>query len=453
MKWLFWNIRGVNKRYKQKEVREYIRSNKIKLVGLVETNVKEDNARRISKFLVPGWGMLANYNEARNGRIWILWDANLLTVTGLHDDPQMIHCLVRNAWLVAGDFNAILYPNDRKSCNPVSYSEIQEFGYCIQQAGLSELPWKGDYYTWTNKQPEADRVYSRLDRVFGNYEWMMTWGHWETTYDLPQISDHNPMILTLAASSWKGKIVASFWNSTNKSGSMKAIWSKLKALKAPLKALNAKEIKGITQKIDQARLELKEVQEQLANSYSDALLQKEKEIKARAKWIQLGDSNTKYFTVVMKERSQRKQIREITNGLGDRVTDPANIKREILGFYKALMGSAAKSRPAINRLYMANGPTLSQQERMDLCAEVNDLEILESLKAIGDDKAPGIDGYNAVFFKKTWSIISSQVKEAVKEFFLTAKMYKPVNYSTITLIPKVSKPTTARSIDQLPIAQ
>ncbi|XP_019241491.1 PREDICTED: uncharacterized protein LOC109221464 [Nicotiana attenuata] len=117
---------------------------------------------------------------------------------------------------------------------------------------------------------------------------------------------------------------------------------------------------------------------------------------------------------------------------------------EILGFYKALMGSAAKSLPAINRLYMANGPILSQQQKMELCAEVTDQEILESLKAIGDDKASGIDVYNAVFFKKAWSIISSQVKKAIKGFFLTTKMYKPVNCSTVTLVPKVSKPATVK---------
>ncbi|XP_019235765.1 PREDICTED: uncharacterized protein LOC109216089 [Nicotiana attenuata] len=431
MKWLFWNIRGVNKRYKQKEVREYIRSNKINLVGLVETKVKETNAYRIANPLVPGWGTLTNYNEARNGRVWILWDTNVLKVTGLQDDPQLIHCIVRSikgdvtcyltvvygfngieqrrslwgklqsfsttitdAWLVAGDFNAILYPKDRQSCNPVSYSETQEFSHCIQQAGLSELPWKGDYYTWTNKQPGADRVCSRLDRVFGNYEWMMKWSHVETVYDQPQISDHNPMILTLAASSWKGKvpfrffnawtehdefqqIVASTWYSTNYHGSMKAIWAKLKALKGPLKALNVKEFKSITQKIEHNRQELKEIQEQMARAYSDVLLQKEKEIvlklerwslieesvvqqKARAKWIQLGDSNTKYFTAVMKERTQRKQITELTNGMGVKVNEPADIKREILGFYKSLMGSTAASLPAINRMYMANGPMLSQ---------------------------------------------------------------------------------------------
>ncbi|XP_019265272.1 PREDICTED: uncharacterized protein LOC109242857 [Nicotiana attenuata] len=246
----------------------------------------------------------------------------------------------------------MLYPNDRKSYNPVNHSEIQEFSYCIQQAGLSELPWKGDYYTWTNKQPGADRVCSRLDRVFGNYEWMMNWSHVETIYGQPQISDHNPMILILADYSWKGKVpfrffnawvdhdkfqqtVADSWNLPNKPGNMKAIWSNLKALKGPLKALNAKEFKSIAQRIEHTRQELKEVQEQLASSYSDALLQEEKEIilklerwslieesvvqqKARAKWIQLGDSNTKYFTAVLKKehkenRSQKLQMAWVKN--------------------------------------------------------------------------------------------------------------------------------------------
>lgn len=54
MKWLFWNIRGVNKRYKQKKVIKYIRSNKIKLIGLVKTKVKEENAQKISKYIMSG---------------------------------------------------------------------------------------------------------------------------------------------------------------------------------------------------------------------------------------------------------------------------------------------------------------------------------------------------------------------------------------------------------------
>lgn len=72
------------------------------------------------------------------------------------------------------------------------------------------------------------------------------------------------------------------------------------------------------------------------------------------------------------------------------------------------------------------------------------MEIVESLKAIGDDKAPGIDGYNAVFFKKSWRIIGRQVTSSIKQFFSSTKMYKPINCATITLIPKISKPTTVK---------
>ncbi|XP_070031557.1 uncharacterized protein [Nicotiana tomentosiformis] len=304
-------------RYKQNEVREYIRRNKIKLVDFVETKVKEGNAQRISKAIVPGWNVLTNYKDAKNGRIWLLCDTNHLIVTSLKDDAQMIHCQVKSRrgdidclltvvygyngieqrrslwdnlqllsvsiivpWLIAGDFNAVLYPKDRLSCNPVNCSEIQEFATCLQQTTLIELPWKDDYYTWINKQPGVDRVISRLDRVFGNYEWMMSWGHVETNYGLPQISYHAPMLLTLSYSTWTGKIT--------------------------------------------------------------------------------------------------------------------------------------------------------------------DQEIVESLKAIGDNKAPGIDGFYTVFFKNAWGIINIQITEAIKEFFSTGKIYWAINFSTITLVPKVTKPATIK---------
>ncbi|XP_019236743.1 PREDICTED: uncharacterized protein LOC109216981 [Nicotiana attenuata] len=97
------------------------------------------------------------------------------------------------------------------------------------------------------------------------------------------------------------------------------------------------------------------------------------------------------------------------------------------------MGTAATTLPASNRMHMKSGPTLSHQQRVDLCAEVTNQEFVESPKATGDDKAPGIDGFNAVFFKKAWDIISIQIIDAVKEFFSTGKLYKAINCTTVTL--------------------
>ncbi|XP_060170990.1 uncharacterized protein LOC132601964 [Lycium barbarum] len=155
---------------------------------LIETRVKQHNAQAISKCIAPGWGHANNYSAASNGRIWVMWDLNYYTVTILRVEDQLIHCLVQNAtdincyltiiygfnsieqprtlwgylkdiaqglnspWAICGDFNALLYAQDRLSGNPVQFAEIKDFVECLQDTHLNELPWRGDYFTWTNKK-------------------------------------------------------------------------------------------------------------------------------------------------------------------------------------------------------------------------------------------------------------------------------------------------------------
>lgn len=64
----------------------------------------------------------------------------------------------------------------------------------------------------------------------------------------------------------------------------------------------------------------------------------------------------------MKERTQHNQITELTNAMGTKITTAEDIKKEIIGFYKALMGTSASTLPAINQMYMANGPKLHNNE-------------------------------------------------------------------------------------------
>ena len=77
-----------------------------------------------------------------------------------------------------------------------------------------------------------------------------------------------------------------------------------------------------------ARSEFAKVQDQLNEQITDELIVQEKELliklekqsmieesalrqKSRIKWIQLGDANNKFFSSVIKERTQKKQIRSI----------------------------------------------------------------------------------------------------------------------------------------------
>ena len=69
MKWTFWNVRGMNKRYKQKEIKKCLQNNKVTLAGLIETRVKENNTRTTINNIAAGWNCLNNYKNAVNGRI------------------------------------------------------------------------------------------------------------------------------------------------------------------------------------------------------------------------------------------------------------------------------------------------------------------------------------------------------------------------------------------------
>ncbi|XP_019229886.1 PREDICTED: uncharacterized protein LOC109210864 [Nicotiana attenuata] len=262
-------------------------------------------------------------------------------------------------WLLCGNFNAVLYTNDRLMGNPITYTEVQDFADCVATLTLNELTWTCDYYTWSNKQYGVERINSRIDRAFDNYEWMMQWGHVITEYELPYISDHSPMVLTLHPAPKPERI----WNQSFTKGKMKNIWIKLKELRPLFRTLNTEHYRTISMKIEQARTSLEEVQQKINSAYNDSLIEEEKNLLQNLeKWSLIEETH---------------------------------------------------SLPTIDKMIMKNGPNLSQQQKLALCAEVNDKEIYSGLCAIDSDKAPEIDGYNAYFFKKISKVLTGRIQQAI----------------------------------------
>lgn len=156
MKMLIWNVRGINKWLKQKELKKILSSLHIQIAGLVETKVKEHNVGKVLKHLAPGWLSFHNYEYANNGRVWAIWNDREV---GAH----FIHCQVISRvesicaltvvygfngieqrrilweetkslsqgtimpWIIGGDFNAIFSPQDRLCGNPATSAEVQDF--------------------------------------------------------------------------------------------------------------------------------------------------------------------------------------------------------------------------------------------------------------------------------------------------------------------------------------
>ncbi|KAH0700964.1 hypothetical protein KY284_015179 [Solanum tuberosum] len=149
---------------------------------------------------------------------------------------------ISQPWLIARDLIALLSPQDRLARALVTINEVREFAESVKDIGVTELQWKGNYYTWTNKQHGNDRISSRIDKVFGIDEWMDKWGHVIIEYESLGISDHCPMQLILQTTqhcvrvnfkflnvwieheSFMG-LVESIWKQDSGKDSIKKVWS------------------------------------------------------------------------------------------------------------------------------------------------------------------------------------------------------------------------------------
>ncbi|CAA2976911.1 Hypothetical predicted protein, partial [Olea europaea subsp. europaea] len=130
---------------------------------------------------------------------------------------------------------------------------------------------------------------------------------------------------------------------------------------------------------------------------------------------------------------------------GTRVKEPHEVSEVIVAFYQNLLGQQPTGESLdMNLLRKALPKSISAVQNENLDRDVSFEEIKEVLFPLKDNKAPGPDGFNAGFFKRTWNIVKNDVLCAIKSFFDSGKLLKQVNATTITLVPKVPNPSQVK---------
>ncbi|XP_021863540.2 uncharacterized protein [Spinacia oleracea] len=449
--------------------------------ALIETRVKETKFKQISSKFGRYWSWGENYKDNPRGRIWLGWQHLEVDLSILTCHEQFIHCVVRDRtgcvylyftavyglhtiedrkslwsallqiqasvgaypWILSGDFNTILADGDRINGCPITAAETCDFNNFVVSAGLCVLQSVGGYFSW-HKGAGEGKVASRIDWCLGNPAWVMKFSGVPVQYLNFSISDHVPLMISclpdvpeggkpfrflnfLADHTQFAPLVKAVWDSPGAGTCMFQLWCKLKQVKCKLKSLHSEEFAGIAEKIDKARTLLASVQQDLVTAPTTELhLQEIECIADLRKWLRVDE-------IALRQKSRIQWL-----------------QKEVISFYKALLGSSAPSLPSVHLPTLRKGPTLSVSAKKWLIRQVTNDEIDLALKAIGDDKAPGLDGLNAVFFKKSWHIIKEDVYRAVKELFLSNTMLPQFNTTSITLVPKVLNPTLVK--DFRPIA-
>ena len=151
------------------------------------------------------------------------------------------------------------------------------------------------------------------------------------------------------------------------------------------------------------------------------------------------------FFKSMVGRRNRKKILSLKRMNGSTAESVQEVKDEAVGFFQRLLGSTCSSYSSNERREMLSEivqKRLTDAQAAEMELEVTYDEIKNTLFSLKDMKAPGPDGYNAYFFKKSWPIIGDLVSATIQEFFTTGKLLKELNATILALVPKIPNPST-----------
>lgn len=230
----------------------------------------------------------------------------------------------------------------------------------------------------------------------------------------------------------------------------------MKKAKATCRRINKQGFGNIQQQASEALSALKDIQLQLLSDPSDSLFCMEfvarrkwqffeatQEIffnrKSRIRWLDCGDTNSKFFYKAVVAHKVRNAISYLLNAGGLRVFNQTQIKDMVVAYFQNLLGSEDVTLLGISveELRSLIPYRCPQNIAEKLTSLPSDEEVKSTLFAMPKNKAPGPDGYSAEFFWEAWEIIGKDLIDAVKEFFVAGHMLRQFNTTAISLIPKI----------------
>ncbi|KAJ0711326.1 putative RNA-directed DNA polymerase [Helianthus annuus] len=169
--------------------------------------------------------------------------------------------------------------------------------------------------------------------------------------------------------------------------------------------------------------------------------------KAKVDWLCAGDANTSYFHNSVKSRNARNKIHCINDVHGNRF-EGEDVAAALLDHYSNFLGMEDLVSSLDDEDLFVN--KLSHDTAEYMVRQVTREKVKKAMFSIGENKAPGPDGYTSAFFKQAWDIVGDEVTNAVLAFFDNGKLLKQINHTIIALVPKKDSPNSV--LDYRPIS-
>ncbi|XP_042484054.1 uncharacterized protein LOC122064425 [Macadamia integrifolia] len=314
-------------------------------------------------------------------------------------------------WAIMGDFNATLQSHEKRGPGNFSMGSAVEFGAMVDACAMAQVPSSGMKFTWSNNRCRGN-VRAMLDRSFCNDEWISRFQDCAQTVLDRIASDHAPIMVTSAMSQ----------RPTNAPFRFHKFWIDHTDFENVAKT----SFPNIDRALEDAKKNLKQVQlDTEANGLDDHSFAREADAKtslikaldlheklwvekAKIRWMEQGDRNSRFFHLSAKMRRIRNTIRYLKKQDGTIVEGREQLGDYIVQFYKDFH----KASPTIDHVDLLDSiPMVLQQNDIFFLDSIpGDEEIKKVIWELDPDSTPGPDGFTGAFFRRCWNIVEREDK-------------------------------------------
>lgn len=158
--------------------------------------------------------------------------------------------------------------------------------------------------------------------------------------------------------------------------------------------------------------------------------------RSRVDWLKAGDRNTEFFHARATARRRTNMIHSLSRDDGSVCSSQGKIKGMVQLFYDKLFMS--EPCPAADEVIQAIPNKVTSEMNDELCRPYSNEEIRAALFQMGPTKAPGPDGFPALFYQTHWNFLGEDVCQAVRGFLEGRPILEGFCDSIIVLIPKTT---------------
>nr|XP_027090500.1 uncharacterized protein LOC113711541 [Coffea arabica] len=348
----------------------------------------------------------------------------------LQDKPR------QGPWYVVGDFNLTLSADEKRGgrrFQPTKGLELSRFMY---DGEVFDAGFTGPTFTWCNNRLERARIWKRLDRVLVNMACLEFSLSVSVSHLVRAPSDHAPLLISFTPRAnircrsfrflniWPARrdfldVIRLAWQVEAITSPLYVVWTKLKSVSQDLHLWNKETFGNVFENVKkweaavttadlrvQSDLSVEAFTElQRAQSHLNKQLAIEDLFwrqKARIKWLQHGDLNSKYFHSVVKQRRIQSFIHRIRDSRGKWVTNDAEIGKEAVRYF----GDLFTAGPIVDYHLLHVIPNLSSEIDNTILEEVPSFEeVRKVIFEMDGDSAAGPDGFTGKFFVTAWEVV------------------------------------------------